>query len=157
GVDARMLAFASAVAALTALAFGVVPAILMARGDVQRPLRDSGRGVEGGGSRRRARSVLVVAEVGLAVMLLVGAALLGRSFQRLVQRDPGFPGATAGRVNLDLPFSSREFGKISDFYSQLLTRLRGRPGVSHAGLANFLPLDAAWRLPFLIEGRARPA
>src|SRR4029077_15710433 len=90
GLETRVVAFAVLVAGVTALAFGIVPAILMARGDMQRPLKESGRGSEQGGARRRARSALVVAEVGLAVMLLVGAALLGRSFQRLIQEDPGF-------------------------------------------------------------------
>jgi len=156
-IDPRVLGFAVAVAGLTALAFGIVPAILMARGDMQRPLKESGRGSEQGGARRRARSALVVAEVGLAVMLLVGAALLGRSFQRLVQEDPGFRSTKVVTVNLDLPNSYQDFKKIADFYDQLLTSLRTQPGVSGAGLANFLPLDPAWRLRFLIDGRPRPA
>jgi predicted permease len=157
GIDPRVLGFAVAVAVLTAIAFGVVPAMLMARGDMQRPLKESGRSADGGGARRRARSLLVVAEVGLAVMLLVGAALLGRSFQRLVQQDPGFRPANVVTVNLDLPFSYRDFAKISDFYARLLAAVRARPGVTGAGLANFLPLDAAWRLNFLVDGRPRPA
>ncbi len=156
-IDPRVLGFAVAAAGLTALAFGIVPAILMARGDMQRPLKESGRGAEQGGARSRARSVLVVAEVGLAVMLLVGAALLARSFQRLIQEDPGFRSAQVVTVNVDLPNSYRDFKKIADFYDQLLTSLRAQPGVSGAGLANFLPLDAAWRLRFLIDGRPRPA
>jgi putative ABC transport system permease protein len=97
-----------------------------------------------------------VAEVGLAVMLLVGAGLLARSFQRLVEQDPGFSAARVVTVNLDLPYSYNNFKKIADFYDQLLTSLRGAPGVTAAGLANFLPLDAAWRLPFLVDGRPRP-
>jgi hypothetical protein len=132
-IDPRVLGFAVAVAGLTALAFGIVPAILMARGDMQRPLKESGRGSEQGGARRRARSALVVAEVGLAVMLLVGAALLGRSFQRLVQENPGFRSTQVVTVNLDLPNSYRDFKKIADFYDQLLTSLRTQPGVSGAG------------------------
>jgi putative ABC transport system permease protein len=156
GVDGRVLAFSMVIAALTALAFGVVPAMLMARGDMQRPLKESGRSADGGGARRRARSALVVAEVGLAVMLLVGAGLLARSFQRLVEQDPGFSAARVVTVNLDLPYSYNNFKKIADFYDQLLTSLRGAPGVTAAGLANFLPLDAAWRLPFLVDGRPRP-
>ena len=79
GLDARMLLFAVALAAITAIAFGVVPAMLMARGNMNRPLKEAGRGGDGGGARRRARSTLVVAEIGLAVMLLVGAALLAAS------------------------------------------------------------------------------
>src|SRR4029079_6906678 len=128
----------------------------MARGDVQRALKESGRG-ESGAARSRARGVLVVAEIGLAVMLLVGAALLGRSFQRLMQEDPGFQPAQVLTVNVDLPASYSDFRKIADFYDRLLPSLRAQPGVSDAGLANFLPLDAGWRLRFLIEGRPRPA
>src|SRR5207247_6131734 len=90
GLDARVLLFACAIAAITAVAFGVVPAAFMARGDVERPLRESGRSAGGGTARRTARSVLVVAEVGLAVTLLVGAALLARGFEHLVSQDPGF-------------------------------------------------------------------
>src|SRR5256885_16095161 len=102
-VDARVLAFASVLALLTALAFGAVPALLMARGDMQRPLQESGRSAHGG-TRRRARSVLVVAEIGLAVMLLVGAALLARSFQHLIEQDPGFHPARVATVNVELPY-----------------------------------------------------
>jgi predicted permease len=156
GVDARVLGFSMVITALTALAFGVIPAMLMARGDMQRPLKESGRSADGGGARRRARGALVVAEVGLAVMLLVGAGLLARSFQRLVEQDPGFNPARVVTVNLDLPYSYNNFQKIADFYDQLLLSLRAAPGVTAAGLTNFLPLDAAWRLPFLVDGRPRP-
>src|SRR5205807_2566354 len=99
-VDGRVLAFACALALLTALAFGAIPAMLMARGDMNRPLKESGRSGDGG-TRRRARSVLVVAEISLAVMLLVGAALLARSFQRLVEQDPGFRPSRVATVNLE--------------------------------------------------------
>ena len=102
GVDLRMLLFAVVMAAVTAIAFGVVPAMLMARGDMQRPLKESGRGGDGSGARRRARSTLVVAEIGLAVMLLVGAALLARSFQRLVAGSR-LPPANAVTASVELP------------------------------------------------------
>jgi predicted permease len=156
GLDLRMLLFATTLALLTAIAFGVIPAMLMARGDMQRPLKESGRGGDGGGARRRARSTLVVAEIGLAVMLLVGAALLARSFQRLVQQDPGFRAAHAVTAKVELPYSYTDFAKIAEFYDRLLTSVRAQPGVSLAGASNFLPLDAAWRGPFFIQGRPRP-
>jgi len=156
GVDARLLLFASALALLTAIAFGVVPAMLMARGDMQRPLKESGRGGDGGGARNRARSVLVVAEIGLAVMLLVGAALLGRSFQRLVQQDPGFKPARSVTAKVELPYSYADWKPIVDFYDRLLLSLRAEPSIAVAGAANFLPLDAAWRGPFFVSGRPRP-
>jgi len=155
-IDGRVLIFACAIAAFTAVAFGMVPALFMARGDVQRPLRDAGRGDVGGG-RRAVRSALVVAEVALAVMLLVGAALLGRAFQHLVEQDPGFEPARTVTVSLELPYSYRDFRKIADFYSQLLTSIRAQPVVSSAGATTFLPLDAAWRMPFVVSGRPRPA
>jgi len=160
GLDARMLAFAVMLALLTSVAFGVVPAMLMARGDMQRPLKESGRGGDGGGARRRARSTLVVAEIGLAVMLLVGAALLARSFQRLVQQDPGFKASSPTRhavtARVELPYAYADFPKIVDFYDRLLTSLRAQPGVAVAGASNFLPLEAAWRGPFFIQGRPQP-
>jgi predicted permease len=156
GPDPRMLLFATTLALLTAIAFGVVPAMLMARGDMQRPLKESGRGGDAGGARRRARSTLVVAEIGLAVMLLVGAALLARSFQRLVQQDPGFRAAHAVTAKVELPYSYADFAKIADFYDRVLTSVRAQPGVSVAGASNFLPLEAAWRGPYFIQGRARP-
>src|SRR3954464_6356637 len=156
GLDGRMLLFAVVLALATAIAFGVVPAMLMARGDMQRPLKESGRGGDGGGARRRARSTLVVAEIGLAVMLLVGAGLLARSFQRLVQQDPGFRATRAVTAKVELPYSYADFTKIADFYDRLLTSVRQQPGVSAAGASNFLPLEAAWRGPFFIEGPPPP-
>src|SRR4051795_3504972 len=120
GVDGRMLLFAIAVALTTAIAFGVVPAMLMARGDMQRPLKEAGRGGDAGGARRRARSMLVVAEIGLAVMLLVGAVLLARSFQRLVQQNPGFTPAHAVTARVELPYSYSDWPKIVDFYDRAL-------------------------------------
>ncbi len=156
GLDARMLLFAIALALLTAIAFGVVPAMLMARGDMQRPLKESGRGGDGGGARRRARNTLVVAEIALAVMLLVGAALLARSFQHLLQQDPGFRPSSAVTAKVELPYSYTDWNKIADFYDRELMALREAPGVTIAGAGNFLPLEAGWRGPYFVLGRPQP-
>jgi predicted permease len=195
GVDGRLLLFAVTVAVATTIAFGVVPAMLMARGDMQRPLKESGRGGEGSSGRRRVRSLLVVAETALAVMLLIGATLLGRSFQQLVAQDPGFnpgrgsapdpgshhptahsprrggPGVARGdpstplrslaparaiTAKVELPYSYSDWPKIVAFYDRLLANLDIQPGVVLAGASNFLPLEAAWRGPFFIQGRPRP-
>ena len=100
-----MLLFAVALALLTAIAFGVVPAMLMARGDMQRPLKESGRGGDGSGARRRARSALVVAEIGLAVMLLVGAALLGAQLPAAGAAGSRLPARrTPSPANVELPY-----------------------------------------------------
>jgi predicted permease len=157
GIDARVLLFASAIAAFTAVAFGVVPALFMARGDVQRPLQDASRGADASGARRRARGALVVAEVALAVMLLVGAALLARSFQRLVAEDPTFRPARTITASVELPYSYSDWKRIPDFYDQLLASLRAQPSIGMAGLTNFLPFEAAWRGPVNIPGHPRAA
>jgi len=160
-IDARVLAFACAVAALTAVAFGVVPALVISdsargHGAVDSSLRMSGRGADSGAARRRARSVLVVAEVALAMMLLVGAALLARGFQRLLQQDPGFQPARTVSASVQLPYSYRDFRTIAGFYSDLLASIRSQPGITSVGASTALPLTATWRLPFLIADRAAP-
>src|SRR5262249_42769074 len=152
GVDGRLMLFGVGLALATAIAFGVVPAVLMTSGDVQRPLKESGRGAGGAASGRRTRGALVVAEVALSVMLLIGAALLARSFQRLLQQDPGFTAGTSVTATVELPYSYSDFGKIADFYDRLLASVRMQPGVVSAGASNFLPLEAAWRGPFFIQG-----
>ena len=161
-LDARVLLFACAVAALTAVAFGVVPALIVSsgargRGDLDAALRASGRGGDPAAARRKARSMLVVAEVALAVMLLVGAALLARGFQRLLQQDPGFQAANVVTASVELPYSYSDFRKIADFYAQLLTNVREQPGVSAAGAASGLPLTPGWRFPYVVGGRPAPS
>jgi predicted permease len=155
GVDGRILTFAALVAAITAVACGVVPAFLMTRTDIQAPLRESGRGSDGGGARR-VRSMLVAGEIALAVMLLVGAALVARGFTRLVAEDPGFRLTNAVAVNVEVPSTYTDFAKVSDFYGRVLERLRAQPGVAAGGATNFLPFEAAWRMPFVVNGRPRP-
>jgi predicted permease len=130
--------------------------MLMARGDVQRPLKEHGRGGDGTAARRRARGALVAAEVGLAVMLLVGAALLARSFQRLLQQNPGFAPGSAITAKVELPYSYSDWPKIVDFYDRLLASIRSEPGVTAVGATNFLPLEPAWRGPYFVQGRPRP-
>ena len=155
GLDARVLLFAIALSVVTAVAFGLIPALFMARGDVQRFLRDGARGRDSGGARRRTRSVLVAAEVGVAVMLLVGAALLARSFERLVSEDPTFRPARTVTAAVELPYSYTDWKKIIAFYEQLMTSLRAQPSITMAGATNFLPFDAAWRGPLEVPEHPR--
>jgi putative ABC transport system permease protein len=155
GVDLRVLGFAVAVAALTAVAFGVVPAILMAWRHAA-AAEGIGAGGDAGGARPRAQPAGCCRSRPRRHVagrcLAAGAGASSASFSRI--RDSSDRVVT---VNLDLPNSYRDFKKIADYYDQLLASLRAQPGVTDAGLANFLPLDAAWRLRFLIEGRPSPA
>jgi putative ABC transport system permease protein len=154
-VDGRILIFAALVAGVTAVACGIVPALWMTRSDIQAPLRESGRGSDGGGARR-VRSGLVAGEIALAVMLLVGAALVARGFTRLVAEDPGFRPTSAVAVNVELPSTVDDFARVSDFYSRVLDRVRAQPGIAASGATNFLPFEAAWRMRFLVNRRPRP-
>src|SRR5262249_34941058 len=156
GLDGRVLMFAVAVAGLTALAFGSVPAILSARGDVHGRLKESARGTSAGPAGRRVRSILVATEIGLAVTLLVGASLLTRTFAMLVRQDPGFRPQRVVAASVELPASYQDFRTVVNFYERLLASIRSQPGVMVAGASNFLPLSAAWRGPFLIGDRAQP-
>jgi putative ABC transport system permease protein len=153
--DWRVLGFAAVLSVITAVAFGLAPAIVSARGEVSFSLKEGGRG-SSGSAAGRLRNALVVAEVALAVMLLVGAALLARSFAALAAQDPGFTATSAVTVNVEVPVAQRDFTSIVRFYDQLLTSLRDQVGVQRAGASNFLPFEPAWRVRFLVNGRPPP-
>lgn len=143
-VDARVLIFALGITLVTGLVFGLAPALAASRGDVQSTLRDASRGNTGGGSAARLRNGLVVAEVGLALMLLVGAGLLLRSFQKLQQVESGMrpEGVLALRVNLSSEAYQAEQAQ-QNFLARLLPALDELPGVQHVGTIQFLPLSGA--------------
>ena len=157
-VDARVFLFTLGVTVLTALVFGAVPAFHASRSKPGETLSDVGRDVAGGMSGRYVRRVLVVAEVALAVVLLVGAGLLIRSFQRLRQVDPGFKGDNLLTMRMVLPFS--KYSKPEQrraFYDELLRRVDELPGVESAGMITFLPLSfSGMNFSFSVEGRSAP-
>ena len=154
GVDGAVLAFAALVMVAVAIVFGLAPALHLARPDLVAPLKNSART----GSERTglARAVLVGAQISLALMLLVGAGLLFRSFTRVMDVDPGFDPAGVLTVELALPSQRYSTGELrSQFYERLLDRLAAQPGVESAGairdvLLSRLPGSA----PIAIEGRA---
>ncbi|NOT09617.1 MAG: ABC transporter permease [Gemmatimonadales bacterium] len=153
--DGAVLLFAFGVSTVTGLLFGLLPARLVVRRDLACTIRESGRsgGRRAGGAR--VRRLLIVGEVALAVMLLSGAGLLIRSFDRLVRVDPGF--RTEGSVSfaLSLPdakFPTREHQAA--FVASMMERLRSIPGVQAAGTALGMPLTAfSWNFNFAIAGR----
>jgi predicted permease len=151
-VDARVLAFALAVTLLTGVLFGLAPAIAASRSDLQGALRDASRGSTGGARAVRVRNGLVVAEVGLALMLLVGAGLLLRSFQKLQDVDTGMN--SDGVLTMRMTLSSERYGTRAgffDFVDRLFPALRSLPGVQAVGTIWYLPLadaksaTSAWR------------
>jgi putative ABC transport system permease protein len=143
-LDTRALAFTGAIAVLTGLLFGLAPAIHMAKTDLMASLREGGRGNAIGFRNNRLRSLLVVGEVALALVLLSGAGLLMRSFYHLQSMDPGFDphGLLTFRTNLPAAKYKTDESHTA-FYSRALERLRAIPGVSSAGAAHIFPLSGS--------------
>jgi predicted permease len=141
-LDARALAFAVAVSITAGLIAGLVPALRGARPDLLPALRE---GVGASSSRRTAltRRALLVAEASLAVLLLVGAALLGRSFVNLVGTDAGYDATNVLAARVYLPGASRGQARTDALVPALLDRLRALPGVVAAGAGNMAPLGAS--------------
>ena len=157
-VDARVFGFTLGVTVLTALVFGAVPALQASRSKPGETLSEVGRDLGGGMSGRFVRRVLVVAEVALAVVLLVAAGLLVRSFQRLRQVDPGFTAEKLLTMRMVLP--STKYARSEQkraFYDELLRKVDELPGVESAGMTTFLPLSfSGMNFAFSVEGRAAP-
>ncbi len=153
-VEGTSLLFALGVSLLTALVFGMAPAMHAVRSSVARALKGGSRG-RGAGSERT-RSALVMAEVAVSLVLLVGAGLLLRSLAALGSVEPGFDteGVTVARVSL----GSADYPQNEDrvvYFEDMLRRLREIPGVRAAGLTSTLPMDPAgidFDLPYLAEG-----
>ena len=160
-IDGTVLAFTMALALLTGLVFGLLPA-LQASGiaDVSSRLRDSSRSTTGGREWWRARGVLVGVEMALAVMLLVGAGLLMRSFARLVQTDPGFRTEQILTFNLSLPDARYPKPEQSEqFFQALLPQVRALPGVEAASAIFGMPLtDFSYQISIHeLDGRVLPS
>ncbi len=157
-IDATVIAFALGVSLLTALGFGLVPALQGSKTDVATVLKGTS---SGGRARRRGRvlSALVVVEVSLALLLLVGGGLLTRSFIGLMRVDTGVraDGLLTFRVSLTGAKYSSDASR-SQFFGALLDRLRAMPEVTSAGAVSPLPMSREYSGGgFTIEGRPRPA
>jgi putative ABC transport system permease protein len=139
---------------LTGLVFGIAPAWRMSGIRVNEPLKESGRGTVGA-AHHRLRHTLVVGEIALALILLVGAGLLLRSFFRVLQADPGF--RPEGVLTVGVPLPPARFddhAKRAALAERAVESLRALPGVQAAAAA--LPLLGGWQSSFLVEGRPEP-
>jgi len=156
-VDTKVLAFALAVSLLTGLVFGIVPSLKSARPDLNEGLKESGRSATASRGRRF-RAVMAISEIALALVLLVGAGLMIRSFARLQSGKLGFDPQNVLSLEALLPqnkYATPE--KRQAFVEQVLQRLEALPGVRSAGATNFLPLSGFWgTLTFTVEGRPLP-
>jgi putative ABC transport system permease protein len=154
GIDARVLLFAVLISTLTGFLTGFFPAFQLARANLNNTLRDEGRGLSGSRSRASLRSLLVVGQIALSLVLLIGAGLLVRSFARLLQTDPGFAPDHLLIMGVSLP--TNKYAKPSlqiDFFRDVLRRVSALPGVRSAAISAALPLDFKRITPMLPEGQ----
>jgi putative ABC transport system permease protein len=154
-VDLRVLAFTLGVSVLTGILFGMAPAWHASHFNLFLSLKEGGRASSESKRASHARNILVVAQVSLAVILLVGASLLVESMVHLMRQSPGFDPNNVLTFNLDLP--DARYGKPEQsivFFRELLNRVRALPGVQSASGVLPLPLsDDIIRTSFEIEGR----
>ena len=154
GIDLRVLLFTFGVSLLTGIIFGMLPALQLSRVDLQGALRDEGRGSSAGHGRARMKSLLVVGQVALSLLLLIGAGLVLRSFGQLLRVDPGFDSRNLLAMNVTLP--TVKYAKPEQqiaFFDELLRRVRALPGVRDAAMSAALPLTWKRITPVLPEGQ----
>lgn len=139
GIDRSVLAFTFAVSVITAIIFGLAPSIQFSKPDLQESLKEGGRTATDGARRHLFRNALVVTEIALALVLLVGAGLLIRSFTRLTRVDPGFVSERAVALEVHVWSKSRTPEQRAAFFDQALQRISELPGVQSAGTVLALP------------------
>jgi putative ABC transport system permease protein len=141
-VNGTVLLFTAGVTVLTGLLFGAFPALQSARSNVSGVLKDGMRGSSGGVASRRARNTLVMVEMALAVVLLVGAGLLIRSFSKLVAVDPGFRAERVVTFTIAAPDTKYgEYAQRRAMVADLLARMQRLPGVQGSAVVTGLPLS----------------
>jgi len=155
GLDLKVLAFTAVISIVAGILAGVLPAVRLTRGDVNQSLKQGLGRTDSDSSGQRTRSVLVVSEVALSLILLVGAGLMIRSFQMLHGVNPGFDSRnvltmTAMVSRAKFPVAAQQIA----FFEQVLQRVRTLPGVEAAGVGDDIPLDnQGSHQPVAIEGR----
>jgi putative ABC transport system permease protein len=156
----RTLVFAALVIVLTAIVFGLVPALQPRRADVAGSLAWGGGGTRSSVSlpQRRMLDALVVIEIALAFVLLVGSGLLGRAYLNLRNTDPGFRPDGVTTFQISLPSVKYAAGVPQQrFYSRLIERLEAAPGIASAGIVTCLPFGCHWGNFYRAEGAPPPA
>jgi putative ABC transport system permease protein len=152
-VDARVLVFTLAVSLATALVFGLWPALQASKVNLNESLKEGGQKTTGGYRNRRAQGLLVVAEVGLSLLLLIMAGLMLRSFARLTQIDPGFDPEKVVSMRINLPPARyAQEGRMAAFFQQLIERVETVPGVESAGVASHMPFVYTENWLLTVEG-----
>jgi putative ABC transport system permease protein len=157
-VDARVLGFTLLASLLTGLIFGLVPALQVTNFNLNESLKDGGRDSASGSNSNRIRSVLVIIEVAVSLVLLIGAGLLINSFLRLRSVDPGFRAENLLTMRVVLPETKyTDQQQSSAFFTDLIRRVEALPGVQSAAVTNWIPLVLQGdSVSISIEGRPDP-
>ena len=158
-LDGAVLLFTSAVSIGVALAFGLLPALHASRQDLRENMNEAAGGATSSPYARRLLGALVVVEVALALVLLVGAGLMTRSFSKLLQVNPGFDSNNLVAARVLLPTTKYTRPTQVRFYEDVIERMRRAPGVSSASAVSAMPLHdvgVAGALPFNVEGQPPP-
>jgi putative ABC transport system permease protein len=160
GIDRAVLVFTFALAILTSVIFGLVPAVQSSKTDLNETLKESGRSATGGARRRMLGNTLVVVEVALSFVLLVGAGLMINSLLRLQDVNPGF--RTDHILTMQISLSSAKYTQerpelTAGFFQQLIDRVKALPGVEAASVTSALPLtNSGWGKLFTIDDGPAP-
>jgi putative ABC transport system permease protein len=156
-IDGRVLLMTLLITATTSIVFGLVPALRAARVDLAETFKDGDRGATEGQRRHRLRSVLVASEFALALVLLVGAGLMIRSFSALRSFDPGFDPRNVITMTISVTGTKLDgIGARPAFFADALTRVRAISGIESAGYINHLPIAGdQWGFGFAVEGRPK--
>src|SRR5688572_20638100 len=154
-LDMRVLLVTLGTAVATGIVIGLIPALATGKPELTEALKEGGRGSTSGIRRNRLRNALVIAEVALALVLLVGASLLMKSFVRLQNVHPGFEPKNILTMEVALPLLKYPRGKpVADFYAEVTRRVKALPGVEAAAFTSILPLSGTNSdSSFQIEGR----
>jgi predicted permease len=154
-LDLTVLLFTAAIVILTVLLFGLAPAFQTARVDVTHSLKEGARGAGTSTGRKRLQNSLVVIEVAIAFVLLSGAGLLGRSFYRLQQVDPGFESTNVLTASLPMTFDDYPDGpRILSYLGRIMENIHAVPGVRDVAVTSTLPLEGwGFGMPFQVDGQ----
>jgi predicted permease len=158
GLNAPVLLFSLALSVLTGVLFGLMPALHVAKGDVNDALKEGGRSSTHGASGNRLRGLLVISEVAIALVLLIGAGLLVRSFLRIEAIDPGFNPHGLLMTTVSVAGNSQYVGARREaLYRQIVDQVKALPGVESASMVNHPPMAVdIWGFPFSVEGQPLP-
>jgi putative ABC transport system permease protein len=153
GIDLRVLSFTILVSVLTGVVFGLIPALQASKPDLNEALKEGDRGSTG--TRHRVRSVLVISEIAIALVLLIGAGLMVKSLWRLQNVKTGFDTGNLLTMQLSYRADAGEVARVRNFFTELEEKIKATPGVEAVSFSNGLPFLGASEDSVWVKGRPK--